>query len=210
VTGAAQENSKQAIGRRNAPAFFCLCEPRLSFMNSVPDLLITAPLLGLLSAAAWNDVKSFRIPNSITVPGVLLGIGLNSILPSGLGFTVAAYGFALGLFGLLPLYLLRIWGAGDVKLMAVVGAFLGPSGFWGSLLISLLIGGVIALLIAGYRRNGKLLLKNLRWMLYQMHFNVQLRTATAIDTPEQSAGKIAYAVPILLGTSAYLASLALA
>jgi prepilin peptidase CpaA len=179
-------------------------------VNSAPHILIAAPLLGLLSAAAWHDLKSFRIPNSITVPGVLLGIGLNAVLSSGLGFTSALHGFALGLFGLLPLYLLRIWGAGDVKLMAVVGAFLGPVGLCGSLLISLLMGGIAALFIACHRRSGKLLLKNLKWLVYQMHFNVQLRTIKAVDEPAQSAGKIAYAVPILLGTGAYLVSLAYA
>ena len=174
-------------------------------MAVVPHFLIVTPLIALLSAAAWHDVRSFRIPNAITVPGVLIGIALNTFLPSGLGFTPALYGFALGLFGLLPLYLLRIWGAGDVKLMAVVGAFLGPAGLWGSLLASLLIGGIAALFVACHRRSGKLLFENLRWMLYQMHFNVQLRTVKAADAPSESAGKIAYALPILLGTSAYLA-----
>jgi prepilin peptidase CpaA len=173
-------------------------------------MLVAAPLLGLLCAAAWHDLKSFRIPNAITLSGALLGIGLNAVLPAGVGFTSALQGFALGLFGLLPLYLLRIWGAGDVKLMAVVGAFLGPVGLCGSLLVSLLIGGVAALLVAWQGRSGKLLLKNLRWMLYEMLFHVQLRRIQAIDAPAQSAGKIPYAVPILLGTSAYLASLAFA
>jgi prepilin peptidase CpaA len=179
-------------------------------MNSIPHISIVAPLVTLLFAAAWHDVKNFRIPNTITVSGVLLGIALNAVLPSAVGFTAALQGFALGLFGLLPLYLLRIWGAGDVKLMAVVGAFLGPVGLWGSLLISLLIGGIVALFIAAHRRSGKLLLKNVRWMLYQMHFNVQLRTVQALDAPAESAGKIPYAVPILLGTSAYLARLTFA
>ena len=179
-------------------------------MNSAPHVLIAAPLLGLLSAAAWHDFKRFRIPNSITVPGILLGIALNAVLPSGLGFTTALQGFALGLFGLLPLYLLRVWGAGDVKLMAVVGAFLGPIGLWGSLLVSLVIGGVVALFVAWHRRSGRLLLQNLRWMFYEMCTHAQLRTVRAIEAPAKSAGKIPYAIPILLGTTAYLASLAVA
>ena len=64
-------------------------------MAVVPHFLIVTPLIALLSAAAWHDVRSFRIPNAITVPGVLIGIALNTFLPSGLGFTSALYGFAL-------------------------------------------------------------------------------------------------------------------
>jgi prepilin peptidase CpaA len=178
-------------------------------MNSVPHLLITTPLLALLSAAAWRDVKSFRIPNAITLPGVLLGIALNTFLPFGLGFTSAVAGFALGLFGLLPLYFLRIWGAGDVKLMAVVGAFLGPLAMVGSLLASMALGGIVALLVAWQRRTGKLLFRNLREMVYAMLFNLQCGSVAAAEVPRQAAGKIAYAVPILLGTGGYLAYCAL-
>jgi prepilin peptidase CpaA len=91
-------------------------------MTITSQLLITVPLIVLLCAAAWHDAKSFRIPNAIIVTGVALGIALNSFVPDGLGFTSAALGMLAGLVGLFPLYLLRIWGAGDVKLMAVVGA----------------------------------------------------------------------------------------
>jgi prepilin peptidase CpaA len=170
----------------------------------VSSTLIPATLVGLLSVAACCDVKNFRIPNTLTVPGVVLGIALNSALPDGLGLTPALSGFALALLGLLPLYLLRIWGAGDVKLMAVVGAFLGPLGFFGSLLWSLVIGGVIAVVVAGHHKRGRVLLENLRCMVYQAAFNAQLRKVTAFDGPAESAGKIAYAIPILLGTLGYL------
>jgi hypothetical protein len=78
-------------------------------------MLITIPLLGVLAAAAWHDVKAFRIPNVLTLCGILAGVGLNTTLPDGIGVTLALAGFALALFGLLPLYLLRIWGAGDAK-----------------------------------------------------------------------------------------------
>ena len=173
-------------------------------MNTVPHVLIVASLLALLVAAACCDIKRFRIPNLITVPGVLLGLALNTALPDELGLTSALYGCALGLFGLLPLYLLRIWGAGDVKLMAMVGAFLGPTGMIITVLFSFLAGGVTALLVACHRRKGRLLLDNLRYMVYSMVFNVQLRSAPAVEAPAESAGKLAYAVPILAGTVAYI------
>jgi prepilin peptidase CpaA len=177
----------------------------VSLFQSVMTLLITAPLVGLLSTAAWYDVRSYRIPNLLTVPGAALGIALNALLPSGLGLTAGLAGFALALFGLLPLYLLRVWGAGDVKLMAVVGAFLGPVGLLWSLLAAMIAGGLVALAYAAWRRSGRLLFANLRAMGWQLLFNIHLRKAEAFHAPAQSAGKVAYALPILLGTSVYLA-----
>jgi prepilin peptidase CpaA len=173
-------------------------------MNITPDLYVSAPLLGLLCAAAWHDVKSFRIPNYLTGAGLALGLSLNSVLPEGLGFFSSLLGLTAGLFGLLPLYLLRIWGAGDVKLMAVVGAFLGPVGLAGSLILTLLAGGATALAVACARRNGGLLFQNLQYMVYQFVFHAQTRSMQAIEGPARSAGKVAYGIPILLGTAAYL------
>jgi prepilin peptidase CpaA len=173
-------------------------------MSITPQLLITAPLVVLLCAAAWHDAKSFRIPNAIIVIGVVLGIALNSFVPTGLGFSSAALGMLAGLVGLFPLYLLRIWGAGDVKLMAVVGAFLGVWDLFGSLLVSLLVGGVLAIIVALRRQTGRLLFDNLRYLVYQLLLSLQARSAKAVEAPASSAGKVAYAVPILLGTAAYL------
>jgi prepilin peptidase CpaA len=170
----------------------------------VSSSLIPAVLVGTLAAAACCDVKSFRIPNGLTFPGAVLGIALNSVLPDGLGFTTALYGFAAALLGLLPLYILRIWGAGDVKLMAVVGAFLGPASFFGALLWCLVTGGITAVMVAWHRKRGRVLLENLRCMVYQAAFSAQLRKVSAFDGPAESAGKVAYAIPILLGTVGYL------
>jgi len=174
-------------------------------MTTVPPVWIVASLVALLVAAAYCDIKRFRIPNLITAPGVLLGLALNTALPDGLGLTSALSGCALGLFGLLPLYLLRIWGAGDVKLIAMVGAFLGTTGMVITLLFSFVAGGLAALLVACNHRKGKLLFANLRFMVYSMAFNARLRTGAAVEAPAESAGKLAYAVPVLAGTVAYIA-----
>lgn len=174
-------------------------------MTITVQSLITVPLIAVLCAAAWHDARSFRIPNAIIVTGIVLGIALNSLVPTGLGFSAAAVGMLVGLVGLFPLYLLRVWGAGDVKLMAVVGAFLGLPDLIASLLASLLVGGVLAVLVALQRRTGRLLAENLRYAVYQLLFSFQTRSANAVEPPASSAGKLAYAIPILLGTAAYLA-----
>jgi prepilin peptidase CpaA len=93
-----------------------------------------ALLLGVfLLLAAWWDIRSQRIPNALVL--LLWGSGLliQTLLGPGVGHALLGWGVAMMIF--LPAHLLWGMGAGDVKLMAGVGVFLGPEGvFWASLL----------------------------------------------------------------------------
>ncbi len=75
-------------------------------------------------AAAW-DWRSRKIPNWLTMPGLVAGITLHAALTGSSGVLFALKGAGLALAFLLPLVLLRAVGAGDWKLMGAVGAFLG-------------------------------------------------------------------------------------
>jgi prepilin peptidase CpaA len=101
----------------------------------------------LLLSAVWWDVKTHRIPNQLVLLGLLMG-AISSLLPTGIGWQDAALGSFAGLVAFLPLYLLRILGAGDVKLLAAVGAFVGYPGVLTVALLTGLAGGVLALLLA--------------------------------------------------------------
>ena len=183
----------------------------------MPPLTIANIALGILCAlllcASWIDAKSHRIPNWLVLVGSAVGIAINttfpeghgftSYLPGALGFWKAMGGFFLGLVLLLPIYLLRAMGAGDVKLMAMVGAFLGPNAIIGATLLTFVTGGLLALIIAW--RNGALqrLLQNMRAMLMNSMFKVMLRQTPAIEPAAVSAGKVPYAIAIATGTVAY-------
>jgi prepilin peptidase CpaA len=107
-----------------------------SMSPHIVDFFVLSILLVLLSLAAWQDIKQHRISNRIVLVGVVLGfvfnglfpqgLGYNSLAPGGLGWFGGLAGLGMGLAVLLPFYLLRTMGAGDVKLMGMVGAFLGP------------------------------------------------------------------------------------
>lgn len=125
----------------------------MSELNAVFELLSlllldprTGVLMALLVVAAVIDWKSSRIPNWLTVGGMVLGLLINASkgtsLMAGLGHS--AGGLALGLLLPMPLYAMRILGAGDVKLMAVVGAFLGALLTLSAMLFSFMAGGVLA------------------------------------------------------------------
>src|SRR5688572_10689038 len=84
----------------------------------------------VLIVAAWIDGKELRVPNWITFPMVLSGIAFNVWMSGWSGLGAALLGTVVGLATLLPLYSVGGMGAGDVKLMAGMGAWLGPVVTW--------------------------------------------------------------------------------
>jgi len=101
--------------------------------------------LALTISAALLDWRSRRIPNWLTVPGFLSGVTLHVVLNGWQGLRFALTGGALALILLLPLVMLRALGAGDWKLMAAVGAFLGWKLFLFVMFGSILASGIMAI-----------------------------------------------------------------
>jgi prepilin peptidase CpaA len=178
-------------------------------------LSVLSVLAVLLTAAAWSDFKHHRIPNSIVFFGLVAGIVLNGLLahghgfsnrydPGAGGFSFALIGIGLGLACLLPFYLLRAMGAGDVKLMAMVGAFLGPSDVLGAVVFTFLAGGAMALAVATHTHAWSQLGQNLRIMLLGGLINAGTGKAPTLEAPAQSAGSVPYGVAIAFGTFAWV------
>ena len=153
----------------------------------------TGVLMVLLLIAAVIDVRTGRIPNWLVFGGALYAIAYNSffpVYPKDVGFLFAVYGLGLGLAAFLPLYALRAMGAGDVKLMAMVGAFLGTWLTIGAVLGTLLAGGALALFLV--LRSGHLVR-----MLAPGVGGLAVHDGA-------SAGKMPYGVAIASGTLGYL------
>ncbi len=163
---------------------------------ATPVLLETV-LLCCVALAAATDLAWRKIPNVL----VLAGLGAALLLQA--GAPLAWLGGALtGLLLFLPLYLLRGMAAGDVKLMAMVGAFTGAGPALLVGLATLLIGGLMALLIVVLRRRGHEALANVRALLSQS----LLRAAGVplAPAPPASVGGMPYGVAIALGTASLL------
>lgn len=112
-------------------------------------------LLAFVVTAGWLDLRARRVPNWLTVSGVIAGIAGNAFFQPH-GSLIAMAGIVCALVVYVPLYALRGMGAGDVKLMAAVGAFAGPSAWIAIFLATALLGGVAALtLIAVKKRVGE-------------------------------------------------------
>jgi prepilin peptidase CpaA len=100
-------------------------------MGQLISSLEVLPLLVVLAAGALTavtDVRSFRIPNYITFPLLIAGILFHTFAASGRGAPFALLGGAVGFACLFVFYVMGGVGAGDVKLTAAAGAWLGPIG----------------------------------------------------------------------------------
>lgn len=175
-------------------------------------MLVVSPrsgvLLALLIVAAVSDAKTGRIPNWLVFGGALYAVGYNAffpLYPSDIGIFSAAGGLAVGLLASLPAYLFRVLGAGDVKLMAMVGAFLGPWSTVGAVLSTLIAGGILALALALWSAHLGRMLHNLVMICRGTAFTLGatgIGGLAASDGP--STRRMPYGVAIAAGTVGYL------
>jgi prepilin peptidase CpaA len=167
----------------------------------------TGVLMGLLVIAAVSDMKTGRIPNWLVFGGALYGVSYNAFVPVSFGengFLFALGGLCIGLGALLPLHLLRMMGAGDVKLMAMTGAFLGTSETLAAVLATLLAGGVLAVAFALHSGRMVRMLRNLALVLWGTALTWTAGPRALLIDERSSAGRMPYAVAIAAGTIGYL------
>jgi prepilin peptidase CpaA len=104
--------------------------------------------------AVWAGVLDWRyrrIPNWLTIPGLLAGIAVNSATAGWGGAKSSLFGAGLGLAVLLPFVLIRALGAGDWKLIGALGACLGPARLVTVLIGSVFVAGIMALALIIYK-----------------------------------------------------------
>lgn len=176
-------------------------------------MLVTDPRTGVLMAllvlAAAYDCRSFRIPNWLTGGGLLFGLAWTTMVPPlpGAGWTWPAAGILLGFLALLPLYVLRVVGAGDVKLTAMTGAFLGWYDTLFAMLFSMVAAGLAALGWAALRGVIPRMLDNVRGVLFGLATSTFVGHRPAVYmAPGTSVGKLPFGASTAVATIAYLAA----
>jgi prepilin peptidase CpaA len=147
------------------------------------------------------DYRKRRIPNWLTVPGLLVGIGLNVAVNGWVGLKTSLLGVGLGLLLLLPFVLLRSLGAGDWKLAGALGAFVGASALLDLLLASVFVAAVMAAVLVVYKRRVRETLHNMRELLISLGTFRMPGSEVSLENPQSL--RVPYGVALGLSVVAY-------
>ena len=163
-------------------------------------LWVAVPVVAVALLAARADVRTRRIPNALTGPAIMLALlahfwyeGFPGLRSSLVGMLVAG-----GL--LLPGFVFRFTGAGDVKLMAAIGAWLGFPAALMATLFAFIAGGLVALVVAARRGIVRHTLWNTAWLAAWV-----MRPGAVAGTPPPGSGvRFPFALAVLAGSIAGL------
>lgn len=164
----------------------------------MPITVAHAAALLIGFAACVTDIRTRRVPNVLTFGAAVGALTWHSVTGgwSGAGFSVG--GWLVGLILFLPLYALRGMGAGDIKLLAAFGAWVGPLTVLWTALYASIAGGMLAVIVAlsaGYLRQAW---SNIYSLL--MFWRVAgVRPMPDLTLETAAAPRLAYAMPLLAG-----------
>jgi prepilin peptidase CpaA len=159
---------------------------------------------------AVTDVWKFKVHNVLTLPLLVSGLLYHAAVGGSLGFAGSVFGALFGFALLILLHLLGGMGAGDVKLMTGVGAWLGlPLTFYVFLASSLAAGAYALVIILAYRRTGEAWV-NLQIAWHRLaaigrYLGAEDRVETEVTRPDRRGRVIPFAAMMALGILGLLA-----
>lgn len=154
--------------------------------------------LVIAGIACAFDLRSARIPNALTFPAAVLGVLFHAAAPSGHGADAAALGLLTGLAAFFPIFALGAMGAGDVKLMAALGAWIGWYPAVYTALYGSVAGGVLAVGVSmahGYLGQA---MTNIRTLL-TFWWLAGVKPVPTMTLDESGGLRLPYALPIAIG-----------
>lgn len=162
--------------------------------------IVVGLTLLLMAVAVYTDIRWGKILNSLTVPGIVVGLILNSVREGGAGLLFSLGGIALGLalFAVSALFG-RIVGGGDIKLLMAIGALQGPSFLLWAMFYAAISGAVVAIIVALRHR---ILLSKLKALIASCYLRLACKVPMDIKENEGSGPRVPYAIAISLGTIA--------
>ena len=155
----------------------------------------------LVLTAAVTDFRRRRIPNWLTSGGVIAGLLLHAVTGGWAGLGLATKGMLLGFGVYFVFYCLHAMGAGDVKLMAAVGAVVGPSDWIAVFTATAIAGGAAAIVLMVAKSRVRQTLWNIGYILTEL---IQLRPPyarrTYLDVRHPGALNMPHGIAIAAGT----------
>ena len=179
-----------------------------SMMENWPYWVVTAFVI----VAAYIDGKELRVPNKITYPMIVAG-WIYSMISYGLagdgwyvGLLWSLAGTAVGLATLLPAYSIGGMGAGDVKMMAAVGAWVYCWTTLYAFFVSAVVGAILAIAMIVISGDAK---KHFNQFVYILNEILTVRnpeTLSEIAAERKSSMRLLpYGIPLAIGTVTYFA-----
>ncbi|MFQ5734051.1 MAG: prepilin peptidase [Planctomycetaceae bacterium] len=170
------------------------------FVENWPVKLVSVTLI----VAAAIDGKQLRVPNWLTFPMVISGVVFNTVVGGWDGLGSSLLGTVVGLACLLPLYSVGGMGAGDVKLLAGVGAWVGATATFYGFAVSTVVGAVMAVAMVLRKRDKQQHYVNVLMILTEW---IQVRNPkklAAIAAERKSKMLLLpYGIPICIGCISY-------
>lgn len=154
-----------------------------------------------IASCAW-DLRSRRIPNALTFGSAIAALVVHAYSGGPMAAAAGVAGWIVGLLLFLPWFAAGGMGAGDVKLLAAFGAWLGPVGIVWAALAAMLAGGVLALAVVILRGSLRETMTSV-WLLAMAARVAGVRGLQPDRAPARSEG-IAYAVPVAVGVGVTL------
>ncbi len=162
-----------------------------------------AALSAMLLVAMWQDTAVRRIPNPIVLRGAIAALAL-AWSPHGIGLGSAIAGGLVGFLGFLSLYLLRLLGAGDVKLAGATGLYIGGPDMVLVCLKILIMGGILSFLWAWRTNQLRNVSGHLKTRLHRFWPSGQSLPHTEEAQMPLSTTRVPYAIAIAAGTAVHL------
>jgi prepilin peptidase CpaA len=152
----------------------------------------------IAAAACVTDLYRRRVPNVLTFAGAAAAI-VYHLLASGVsGLPTAMAGCVAGVGVFLPFFLLRGMGAGDVKLLGALGAWVGVRDVLWIAAYTVICGGIMAVVVASWHGQLRRSLRNVGFVV--LFWRVAgIRAVPQVTLEESSGLRLPYAVPILAG-----------
>ncbi len=156
--------------------------------------MINIFLFSILIISFITDISKRKIYNAVTFPAILLGFLYHLFLDGWNGLLFSIAGFLVGVSLLLIPFLLGGMGAGDVKLLAAIGAMKGTLFVFNAFLYTAVIGGVMGLFLLIYKKGIRGVFQKLLYATVLIHSN-----AGSLKSMDKTDLSFPYGVAIVLG-----------
>jgi prepilin peptidase CpaA len=173
----------------------------MTFLPVVNQLMLAM----IVVVAAVYDFRYRRIPNWLVLTGLVLALVVNTFLAGWGGLELSLIGAGIAFAVYFPLYLLRGMGAGDVKLMAAIGALVGWRDWIAILFLTAIVGGIAAVALLARRSQLRRGFSNAGYLVLQLlSFRLPYARREELDIQSEKSVKLPHGVMIAWGSLLFL------